>query len=133
MKTISALRKYKSQQHIALNSELEHVEVFADITGFENAVKEVMHVKNLEIREDSPELESKIKEIKLDYSKAGPKYGDKIGEIEEALENNEFMLDSGRLEVADEHLKPEMFEVIEEQEYTGEGTLMESDVSVVVR
>ncbi|MFP4038697.1 MAG: valine--tRNA ligase [Candidatus Nanohaloarchaea archaeon] len=134
MKLISALRKYKSQNQMPLNQELEKVEAFTDITGLEEAVKEVMHVEQLEIKEEAPELETNIKEIKLNYSNAGPEYGDKIGEIEEALENNEFMLESGRLEVAGEHLKPEMFEVVEQKNYTGEGELVETEgVSAVVK
>ena len=133
MKVISSIRKFKSQNQMALNDEIEKVEVFGDISGFENAVKEVMHVGELEIREDSPELEKKIKEIKLDYSVAGPEYGDKVPEIEDALENNEFMLEDGRLEAAGEKLRPEEFEVIEEETYTGEGSFVDGDVSIVVK
>lgn len=133
MKAISALRKFKSANQMPLNSEIKTAEVFADISGFEDAVKEVMHVKNLEQREDSPDLETRIKEIKLNYSKAGPEYGDKVGEIEDALKNNEFMVEDGKLEVADEHLKPEMFKVIEKKEYSGDGELIDGDVPVVVK
>ena len=133
MKAISALRKFKSDNQMPLNSKIKSAEVSADISGFEDAVKEVMHVKKLEQREDSPDLETKIKEIKLNYANAGPEYGDKIGEIEDALENNEFMVEDGRLEVADERLKPEMFTVVEEKEYTGDGKLVDGDVPVVVK
>jgi valyl-tRNA synthetase len=133
MEAISAIRRYKSDNQMALNDELEKLTVFEDIEGFEEAVKEVMHVNQLEIQEESPELERRIQEIKLDYSKAGPKYGDKVSEIEEALENNEFMLEDGRLEVADEHLKPEEFKVIEDREFTGEGEFVDGEVPVVVQ
>jgi valyl-tRNA synthetase len=133
MKAISALRKFKSDNQMPLNSKIKSAEVSADISGFEVAIKEVMHVKKLEQREDSPDLETKIKEIKLNYANAGPEYGDKIGEIEDALENNEFMVEDGRLEVADERLKPEMFTVVEEKEYTGDGKLVDGDVPVVVK
>ena len=133
MKVISSLRKYKSDNQMALNDEISSVKVFGDIKGLESAVKEVMHIGEIEIIDDSPELERKIKEIKLDYSEAGPEYGDKVPELEEALENNEFMLEDGRLEVADERLRPEMFKVIEEKEYSGEGTLVDGEVAVVVK
>lgn len=133
MKAISALRKFKSKNRMSLNEKLGSVEIFGDISGFEDAIKEVMHVENLEQREDSPELEIRIKEIKLNYENAGPEYGDKIGEIEEALANNEFMVEDGRLEVADERLRPEMFKVIEEKEYSGDGELVDGEVPVVVK
>jgi len=133
MKAISALRKFKSRNHMPLNFEIEGAEVFGEISGFEDAIKEVMHVGELTQRKDSPDLRTTIREIKLNYSKAGPEYGDKIGKIEEALENNEFMVEDGRLEVADERLRPEMFEVREEKEYSGEGTLIDGEVAVVVK
>ncbi len=132
MQVISALRKHKTEKQLALNEEIEHVQVYGDIEGFEDAIKEVMHVQELEILEGEPETEKKVIEIKLDYSEAGPKYGDKIGEIEDALENNEWNLDAGRLEVAGEHLKPEEFEVIEDREYKGEGEMFETEDALVV-
>ena len=132
MEVVSALRKFKTQHQMPLNEEIEKVQVYGKISGLEDAVKEVMHVKNLEQLEGEPETEKKTIEIKLDYSKAGPEYGDKVSEIEEALENEEWMIDDGRLEVADEHLKPEMFEVREERTYTGEGEMMETENTIVI-
>ncbi|MFB6147506.1 MAG: hypothetical protein ABEJ66_01340, partial [Candidatus Nanohaloarchaea archaeon] len=66
------------------------------------------------------------------YEKAGPEYGDRVDEIEEALENNEWNIDAGKLQAAGEHLKPEMFEVEEEHVYQGEGELLETDDAFVV-
>lgn len=132
MEVVSALRKYKSSKQMALNEPLSSVKVHGDIAGFENAIKEVMHVDELETLEEEPEMETRIVEIKLDYSKAGPKYGDKVSEIEDALENNEWQIDAGHLEVADEHLEPEMFEVEEERAYTGEGEMLETENAVVI-
>lgn len=118
---------------MALNDEIEIVEVFGDISGLESAVKEVMHIGEIKIMTESPELEKQIKEIKLDYSKAGPKYGDKVSKLEEALKNNEFMLEDGRLEVAEERLRPEMFKVIEEKTFTGKGSFIDGTVPIVVK
>jgi valyl-tRNA synthetase len=132
MQIISALRKYKSENQMSLNEEIEKVQIFGNISDMEKAIKEVMHVQELEKLEEEPETEKQIVEISLDYSKAGPKYGDKVGEIEEALENNEWMLEDGRLEVAGEHLKPEEFEVREERTYKGEGDMYETDNCVMV-
>lgn len=132
MEVISALRTYKNESGMPLNAELEHVQIYGDIAGFENAIKEAMHLEELETLEEEPETEKQIVSIDLDYSIAGPKYGDKIGEIEEALENSEWMLEDGRLEVVDEHLKPEEFEVEEEVRYTGEGEMRETENALVV-
>jgi len=132
MEVVSALRKFKTEHQMSLNEEIEKAEVYGNISGLENAIKEVMHVKSLEQLEGEPETEKKIIEIKLNYSKAGPKYGDKVSEIEDALEENDYMIDDGRLEVADEHLKPEMFEVREERTYTDEGEMMETENTIVI-
>ena len=132
MQVISALRKYKSSNQMSLNEEIEHVQIHGNIEGMEEAIKEVMHVQKLENLEEEPETEKKIVEISLDYSKAGPKYGDKIDEIEEALENEEWMIESARLEAAGEHLKAEEFEVKEEVTYNGEGEMLETDNCVVI-
>jgi valyl-tRNA synthetase len=132
LQVISALRKHKNDNRMALNEELENVQIYGNISGMKDAIKEVMHVENLEELEEEPEMEKKIIEISLDYSKAGPKYGDKIGEIEKALENNEWMLDGSRLEVAGEHLKAGEFEVREERTFTGEGEMLETKDAVIV-
>jgi valyl-tRNA synthetase len=132
MEVVSALRKFKTEHQMPLNEELSRVEVYGDISGFEDSIKEVMHVQELEQLEEEPETERKIIEISLNYENAGPKYGDKIGEIEAALEKNEFFIEDGRLEVADEYLKPEMFEVREERTYTGEGEMIETENALVI-
>ena len=132
MEVISGLRKYKSDNHMSLNEELEKVEIYGNISGMEEAIKEVMHVQELEKLEEEPEMEKQIVEISLDYSIAGPKYGDKVGEIEKALEKNEWMLDDGRLKVAGEHLKPEEFEVEEEKTLRREGKMIEAGEAVII-
>jgi valyl-tRNA synthetase len=132
MQVISALRKYKNENGMALNEELDEIEVYGSVSGFKSAIREAMHIRNLEQFEGEPETERKVLEIKLDYSEAGPKYGDKVSEIEDALENNEWNIDSGRLEVAGEHLEPEMFEVIAERTYTGEGDMLETEDTIIV-
>ncbi|MFB6144795.1 MAG: valine--tRNA ligase [Candidatus Nanohaloarchaea archaeon] len=132
MEVISALRTYKNENGMPLNAELERVQVYGEITGFEEAIKEAMHIEELETLEEEPSTEKQIVSIELDYSKAGPRYGDKVGEIEAALEENEWMLEEGRLEVAGEHLKPEEFEVEEEVTYTGDGEMLEAGEAMVI-
>ncbi len=136
MEVISALRKYKSRNQMSPTAELNTVEVYGSIEGFEEAVKEVMHVDTLEVmdEDDEPETEDQIVEIKLDYSKAGPKYGDDVGEIEADLKDNEWMIEDGHLRAGGHLLKPKMFTVKEERTYTGEGEMVETeDITVVVK
>ncbi len=132
MEVIGALRKYKTENQLAPTAELNHVQVYGRIEGFEDEISEVMHIGELETREEKPEIESQIVEIKLDYEKAGPEYGDRISEIEEALENNEWQIEDGHLDVADAKLAPEMFEVVEEREYQGQGEMFETENALVI-
>ena len=132
MEVISAIRKYKTENQMSPNTELEKIQVYGNISGLEDAIKEVMHVEGLEELEKEPETEKKIIRISLDYSKAGPKYGDKVGKIEQALENQEYSIDAGHLDVAGEHLKPEMFEVEQERNFTGEGEMIETENTLVI-
>ncbi len=132
LEVISALRKYKTKNQMPPTAKLTEVEVYGDIGEFKNDIKDVMHVENFVELEEQPATENKIVEIKLNYENAGPKYGNKISKLEDALENNEFSIESGRLKVEDELLKPEMFEVREEKTYTGKGTMMETENTMVV-
>ncbi|MFQ3275394.1 MAG: valyl-tRNA synthetase [Candidatus Nanohaloarchaea archaeon] len=132
MEVVSALRNYKNQNGMALNEELKEVVVYGPVHGLEDAIKEVMHIEELATRSGEAETEDKIKEIKLDYSKAGPEFGDDIGEIEDALENNEWNIESGMLYAADHHIPAEMYEVHEEKTFTGEGEMIETENAQVV-
>ncbi len=132
MEVIGALRKYKTENQLAPTAELDHVQVYGRIEGFEDEISEVMHVRELETLEEKPEIDSKIVEIKLDYEKAGPEYGDRISGIEEALENSEWNIADGHLDVADTKLDPEMFEVVEERDYQGQGEMLETENALVI-
>lgn len=132
LEVITALRKYKTKNQMAPTEEIEKVEVYGDIAEFSESIKKVMHIENLVELEEEPETENKIIEIKLNYEKAGPKYGNQVGEIEEALEQNEFSFEAGRLNVAGEHLKPEMFKVKEERSFQGSGEMIETENTVVI-
>jgi valyl-tRNA synthetase len=132
MEVISALRNYKNRKGLPLNEELESVEIYGDVHRFEDAIKEVMHIEEIAVRSGEPETEDKIKEIKLDYSKAGPEFGDDVGEIEEALEANDWNIESGMLYAADHHIPAEMYEVHEERAFQGEGEMLETENSQIV-
>jgi valyl-tRNA synthetase len=97
---IGALRKYKSDNNMPLNEDLEEVTVFgaADLEEFARPVKDAMHVAELRFQEESPDLEERIDAIDLAYSEIGPKYGNKVGAIEQAVADpSEVTIEDGRL------------------------------------
>lgn len=69
---VGALRKYKSKNQLPLNAELDAVEVYADVRGFEEDITGVMHVADLTVHpdEDAP-VETVITGIDLDYATVG--------------------------------------------------------------
>ncbi|WIV68015.1 valine--tRNA ligase [Natrialbaceae archaeon AArc-T1-2] len=149
MEVISALRRYKSERQLPLNEELESVSVYGPIEGFEDAVRTVMHVDDLEVLADQPEITTEVAAIDLDYSQVGPRYGEKVGEIDAAIESGEYEIEgtepravddaSGQrsrdddvLCVAGEELEGELFDVEYERTYSGEGEMLETESAVVI-
>ncbi|ACV10393.1 valyl-tRNA synthetase [Halorhabdus utahensis DSM 12940] len=134
MATIGALRGYKTDHGMALNADIDRVEVYGDVSGFESAIQQAMHVDELSVVEDDPEISTEIAEISLDYATVGPKYGDQVGGIEQAIATDEYELDGDRLHAGDVTLEPDEFEVRKEHTYAGEGELVETDdVAIVVQ
>jgi len=127
---ISGLRKYKTENGLSLNSELQKVKIYTEKDVDKETLKRAMNITELEISENEPDLTEKIEEVKLDYSLAGPKYGDKIGEIEEALEEEEYRLEPGKLTVAGEILGPEMFKVITSYS-ASKGEIIETELATI--
>ncbi len=97
---IGALRKYKSDNNMPLNENLEEVTVFgsSDLDAFARPVKDAMHVSELRFQEQSLDLEERIDAIDLEYAEIGPKYGTKVGAIEQAIANpSEVTIEDGEL------------------------------------
>ncbi len=134
MDVIHALRRFKTSHQMAPTDELETVEVYGDITGFEDAVQEVMHVHTLQVLDGGPDVEEEITGIDLDYEQVGPEYGGKVGDIEAAVDEGDYTLDGDELHVAGETLAGDEFDVETERTYQGEGEMVETDtVTVIVR
>nr|WP_224828774.1 valine--tRNA ligase [Saliphagus infecundisoli] len=132
MEVVSALRRYKSERQLPLNADLERVAVYGPIEGFEGVIRDVMHVSELEALEDPPEITTEVAAIDLDYSKVGPEYGSKVGEIDAGIESGEYEVRDGTLRVAGEELGSELFEVERERTYSGDGEMVETESAVVV-
>jgi valyl-tRNA synthetase len=134
---ISALRQYKTGAGLPLNADLDAVEVYGDVAGFEDAIAGAMHVADLTAHSEELDVETVVASVDLDYSLVGPEFGDAVGDIEAALGAGEFEVDDdGRLHAAGHELAPEMFDLERERRYEGDGEMLETDdgdVAVVVR
>jgi valyl-tRNA synthetase len=134
MAVIGALRRYKSERGLALNAPLDEAVVHGDVSGFERAIRRVMHVDRLRTTTETAEVEEVVTGVDLDYSLVGPAFGGTVNEIDAAIEAGEFTIADDELVVADERLASEMFAVERERRYEGAGDLLDAgDAAVVVR
>ncbi|GAB7014368.1 valine--tRNA ligase [Halolamina salina] len=132
MAVVGALRRYKSERQLPLNAELSTVSVYGNVDGFENDIRNVMHVGELERLAEEPEVESVVTGIDLDYSVVGPEYGADVPDIEAGIENGEYEIREETLSVAGHELSAEEFTVERERQYTGEGEMLEADGALVI-
>jgi valyl-tRNA synthetase len=135
MAVIGALRRYKSERGLPLNDPLDEVVVYGDIEGFERAVARVMHVESLATTTERADVETTVTGVDLDYAAVGPEYGERVGDIEAGIAAGDYEFDDdGALLVANERLRPDVFEVERERRFEGNGTLLDAgDAGVVVR
>ncbi len=134
MAVVGALRRYKSENQLPLTAELDAVEVYADVGSFEADITGVMHVDDLTVHPDAEApVETVITGIDLEYATVGPKYGDRVGDIESAIAADDYETDGEELHVAGVTLGPEEFSIEEDGQYAGEGKLLDDDVVVIVR
>ncbi|QIO23778.1 valine--tRNA ligase [Haloarcula sp. JP-L23] len=134
MEVVSALRRYKTENGLPLNADLEHVEVYGHVEGFAAAIAEAMHVETLETFEDAPDITTEVSDIDLDYSIVGPEFGSDVGALDSAIESGDYEIDGDTLVVAggEFELDAEMFAVEESRTYSGEGEMTETENAVVV-
>jgi valyl-tRNA synthetase len=132
MAVVGALRKYKSDTKLSMNAELDRVEVWGEVSGFEADISGVMHVDELEILEERPAVESVVTGVDLDYSLVGPEFGSQVADIDDGIEAGDYEVVDGELEVAGVALDPEMFEIEEERQYLGDGEMIEADGAIVI-
>jgi valyl-tRNA synthetase len=135
MGVISGLRKFKSDAQLPLNEPLAAVEVYGDVSGFESAIRDVMHVDELTVRPeaDAPEMTVRVTDVALDYATLGPKYGERIGEFDAAIEAGEFDVgDDGSLHLAGAELPADTFDLERERTYGGDGEMVETDAAVLI-
>ncbi|WP_137287363.1 valine--tRNA ligase [Halorussus salinisoli] len=132
MEVIGALRRYKADNDLALNADLDYVGVYGHVDGFEDAIADTMHVDTFEKLQSPPETRTEIVDVSLDYSILGPEYGNAVGDIEAGIDADDFELADDELHVAGETLAPDSFEVERERTYRGDGSLVQTDDVVLL-
>jgi valyl-tRNA synthetase len=136
LEVVSALRKYKSERDLALNTPLERVRVHGDVTDYVDDIARAMHVEELELLAEAPAVETVVTGIDLDYSVVGPEFGGDVPDIEAAIEGGEYAVegegDDATLVAGDHTLTAEMFDLETERRYDGAGDLLETDGAVVI-
>jgi valyl-tRNA synthetase len=136
LEVVSALRKYKSERDLALNTELARVQVYGEVADYVDDIARAMHVETLDLLDDAPEVETVVTGIDLDYSVVGPEFGGDVPDIEAAIESGEYVLegegDDATLIAGEHELTADMFDVETERRYDGTGDLLETDGAVVI-
>ncbi len=132
MDVIGALRRYKTNNQLALNTTVEQVTVYGEISGFEEAIAEVMHIQELQTSDADPPIETNIVDIELEYATLGPEYGSKVSDFDHAIANGEYTITDDGLKLAGETLQPGVYDVKRERTYDGDGTLLETESAVII-
>jgi len=132
MSVVAALRKYKTDHQLSMNADVDAVRVYGDVAAFAEDIRRVMHVGELESVDEEPPVESVVTGVDLDYSLVGPEFGNRVSDIEAAIADGDYEVVDGDLHAADVELDPEMFELEEERQYTGEGEMVEAGETVVI-
>jgi valyl-tRNA synthetase len=134
MAVISALRRYKTENGMALNAPLDHIEIYGHVGGFADPIGDAMHVDQIDTHDEEPDITTEISDIDLDYSLVGPEFGGDVSAIDDAIETGDFEIDGDRLLVADGEftLDDEMFEIERERTYDGDGEMIETEDAIVI-
>ena len=88
VEVISAIRRYKSDQGVPLNSEVERATVYGEgLKEMRETIKNAMNIEILNFEKGSPEMREEIIDVGLNFEKLGPKYGGKVNAIKEASQD----------------------------------------------
>ncbi len=89
---ISSIRRYKSENGIPLNEDIDRVELYNSPKYLERCKEDIMNTvwaEELKITEKEPEFKKKLVDIKPDMSYIGPKYKEKAPEITRRLKEKQ--------------------------------------------
>jgi len=88
---VAEIRNWKSDQGIPLNDEIGSIRLVTDnedILECESDILNTLNASDIQVL-DEDEIEEEAVDVKPDYSKIGPKYKDRAGEIFERLEETD--------------------------------------------
>ncbi|ADI73235.1 valyl-tRNA synthetase [Methanohalobium evestigatum Z-7303] len=139
----SNIRRYKSDNGMALNAPLEKVEIYSDVIG-NNDIEEIKGATNseVEVLSGHPQIDYKPVEIKPNMGMIGPKFRDKAGSIVKTLKSEDpekisKQADEGKIVVSVDgetiELDPDSVEIEKEAMSSGRAVdVMDVDGTVVV-
>jgi len=92
----------RGKENIKVRQPLSKVIVFSSDNIFleedlENAIKEELNVKEIEFKKEDSELVETS--VKLDFTKVGPKYGNRVKELQKALQEGNYKQKEDGIEV----------------------------------
>ncbi len=123
---VAEVRRLKHDRGLALNAPVKLIKIHSPIDIDERDIAGALNAK-VEILNEMPEVEERIKALKPDYSVLGPKFRNKVKDIVNAVnslseEEKEKLVTEGlKVEVGGEEieLKPEWFEAVKEKVVSG--------------
>ncbi len=125
-KIVAGVRRLKHEKGLALNAPVKLVKIYPSLKIDERDVAGALNAK-VEILNEMPDVEVRIKEIKPDFSVLGPMFRDKVKEIIKAIEKMseeekwKLIKEGLDVEIGGEliELKPEWFKAVTEKVVSG--------------
>ncbi len=120
---VSSLRKWKSDNGIALNTEMDEVTIFSsmNLNPIKEDIAQAMNIQNLTLKKGTPEIEKKILSVVPNYEIIGPKFGEKTEEVVKRLQDPEVVRKIENGETVTEHELSKKHISRVEKEYRAEG------------
>jgi len=123
---VAEVRRLKHDRGLALNAPIKLIRIYSPVEVDERDIAGALNA-NVEILEEKPEVEERIKAVKPDFSVLGPRFRDKVKDIVKAVnslseeEKRKLVAEGLNLEVGGEvvELKPEWFEAVKEKVVSG--------------
>ncbi len=123
---VAEVRRLKHDRGLALNAPVKLIKIHSLVDIDERDIAGALNAR-VEILNEMPEVEERIKALKPDYSVLGPKFRNKVKDIVNAVnslseEEKEKLVTEGlKVEVGGEEieLKPEWFEAVKEKVVSG--------------
>jgi valyl-tRNA synthetase len=125
MNIISRLRKYKSDNGMSMNAEINKVNIYTerDISSVAGDVSGVMKIKKLEVKSGKPKIVEKIVSVTPDFGKIGPTFGKDTNKVALLLKTPEIakeVEEKGVINIEGFELKKDYIFKIERESVSGD-------------